>query len=50
MKNQISISSVYLEKNDGYEIERNPESLIYTDLKIIYTVYTKELELKLSEQ
>jgi hypothetical protein len=32
------------------EIERNPESLIYTDFKILYTIYKKELELKLAEQ
>lgn len=32
------------------EIERNPESLIYNDLKIIYSIFKIELELQLSKQ
>jgi len=32
------------------EIERNPESLIYNDLKIMYIIYKKELELRINER
>ena len=50
VKNKAKETSIENLKLILAEIERNPESLIYTDLKIIYTIYKKEFELKLAEQ
>jgi hypothetical protein len=50
VKNKAKETSIENLKLILAEIERNPESLIYNDLKIMYTIYKKELELKLSEQ
>ena len=49
VKNKAEETSIENLKLILAEIERNPESLIYNDLKIMYTIYKKELELKLSK-
>jgi hypothetical protein len=48
VKNKTKITSIENLKLILAELERNPESLIYNDLKIMYTIYRKELELKLA--
>jgi hypothetical protein len=50
VKNKVEETSIENLKLILAEIERNPESLVYNDLKIMYTIYKKELELKLAEQ
>lgn len=50
VKNKAEETSIENLKLILAEIERNPESLIYNDFKIMYTIYKKELELKLAEQ
>jgi hypothetical protein len=50
VKNKAKETSIENLKLILAEIERNPESLIYNDLKIMYTIYKKELELKVAEQ
>jgi hypothetical protein len=50
VKNKAKETSIENLKLILAEIERNPESLIYNDLKIMYTIYKKELKLKLAEQ
>lgn len=50
VKNKAKETSIENLKLILAEIERNPESLIYNDLKIMYTIYKKELELKLAKQ
>jgi hypothetical protein len=50
VKNKAAETSIENLKLILAEIERNPESLIYNDLKIMYIIYKKELELKLAEQ
>lgn len=50
VKNKAEETSIENLKLILAEIERNPESLVYNDFKIMYTIYKKELELKLAEQ
>jgi hypothetical protein len=50
VKNKAEETSIENLKLILAEIERNPESIIYNDLKIMYSIYKKVLELKLAEQ
>jgi hypothetical protein len=50
VKNKAKETSIVNLKLILAEIERNSVSLVYNDLKIMYTIFKKELELKLAEQ